>query len=128
MSVGTAVLVIVMIVIAAIVGRATANARKRFGLNEAKAAARYVGDNPSSAQAIMGVVLGVLGYENTVAEDVRALAEEKSRENAASAKSIETNEAEIERLMHDSVGLHAEITANEAEVAGAEQVADLFRS
>ncbi|OGY98694.1 MAG: hypothetical protein A3E09_00460 [Candidatus Liptonbacteria bacterium RIFCSPHIGHO2_12_FULL_60_13] len=127
MSVGTAVLVIVMIVIAAIVGRATANARKRFGLNEAKAAARYVGDNPSSAQAIMGVVLGVLGYENTVAEDVRALAEEKSRENAASAKSIESNEAEIGRLNDENRDLHVAIAANEAEVADAGQMAALFR-
>ena len=127
MSFGMIVLLIVIAVVALVVGHITASTKKRFGLKEAKAAARYVGGSPDSARAIMGVVLGVLDYQNTVAEDVRALAEEKSRENAASTKSIEANEAEMARLEAESESLHGQIAANEAEVADAGQMAALFR-
>ena len=111
MSVGMIVLLIVVAVVALIVGRVTMSNRKRFGLKEAKGAARYVGSDPSAARVARSIVLGVLAYEDAVAEDVRALAEEKSRENAASAKSIESNEAEIGRLNDVNCDAHVAMAA-----------------
>lgn len=129
MSVGMIVLLVVVAVAALVVGHAIAysQSKKRFGLKEAKAAARYVGNSPDSARAIMGVVLGVLGYKNTVAEDVHALAEEMTRENESSAVDIADNDAQIERLSAKNHDLQDGIAANEAEVADAHQVAALFQ-
>ncbi|TSC59711.1 MAG: hypothetical protein LiPW15_731 [Parcubacteria group bacterium LiPW_15] len=50
-------------------GIAYANNLKRFGLREAFAAAKFV-KNADGASTVLGVVVGVLGFQNVVAEDV----------------------------------------------------------
>ena len=126
MGIGTIVALLVVAVVAVVIGRATVSTKKRFGLKEAEAAAQYVGNTPGAARPVMGVVLGVLGYRDAVAEDVSALVAAKAVENARAEADIAAHQAQIERLEQASEELAGEIAANQARVAGAERVAALF--
>lgn len=69
------VLVVLLLAVAFVVGGLVLTPTKRFGLKEARAALGYVrgdGGGPQVAKAILGVVVGVLNYQNTVAGDVKA--------------------------------------------------------
>jgi hypothetical protein len=83
---------------------------KRFGLKEAEAAASYLGHDTAAAKPVLGVVCGVLGYENKVAEDVAAFKEKVEVLNADRAGKVKANLAKID-------GLKAEIKAVEGENA-----------
>ena len=126
MIVGMTVLLIVVAIVAFVVGYVSMPDRKRFGLKEAEAAAQYVGNTPGAARPVMGVVLGVLGYRDAVAEDVSALVAAKAVENARAEADIAAHQAQIERLEQASEELAGEIAANQARVTGAERVAALF--
>ena len=99
---------------------------KRFGLKEAEAAARYVDNDTVAASAVKGVVVGVLGYQDAIAEDISSLSNDLGRENAVSQASIEANEEEIERLEQSNQELDAKIEVNLARAATAGRVAALF--
>lgn len=101
---------------------------KRFGLNQAEAALKYVqAGGAVVAQSILGVVVGVLGYENAVAEDVEeevnnlAVATERRNGKAsANEDKIAALNAEIERL------LAASDNANKR-TAQLREIAEVFR-
>ncbi len=89
-----------------------------FGLKEAESAARYAQD-AAQARAVLGVVVGVLGYENTVAADV---AQVVSLENEL----IEANKDQITAMKRQIATLEVSIADSNAHVASVRQVADLF--
>ena len=101
---------------------------KRFGLNEAEAALSYVKTGGAVvAQSILGVVVGVLGYENTVADDVKeetgnlaAASQNRNAKMSANEEKIRALRAEIDRLR----------TANgsdDARTARLREIAEIFR-
>ena len=106
-------LVILAALVAYIVGRNSAPTPepepepKRFGLNEAEAALKYVkAGGTVVAQAILATVVEVLKYENAVADDVEeevgnleAATERRSAKAGANEEEIEALQAEIERLL-----------------------------
>lgn len=108
---------------------------KRFGLKEAEAAAQYLGNDPAAAKPVMGVVCGVLGYENKVGADLAALKAEKDAENAKRSEERKANlveigrlEAEIEKVKAANDELGEQIDNANALVADKAEVAALFQS
>ncbi len=89
-----------------------------FGLKEAEGAARFAKD-ASQARAVLGVVVGVLGYENRVAADV---AQVVSLENEL----MGANKDQIAAMKRQIATLEASIADSNAHVASVRQVADLF--
>src|SRR3989338_6349668 len=110
---GYVVVVLVLLVIAWVVGRASAYKpeSKRFGLAEAEAAMRFV-STPDHVRPVLGVVVGILGYENRVADDVMAEAsgidgantERQARADAhnESTAELKAKIAHLERAIRNS--------------------------
>ncbi|MDP3784541.1 MAG: hypothetical protein Q8R12_00460 [bacterium] len=67
---------------------------KRFGVDEAKAAMRLI-NTQDQMRPILGVVVGVLGYENTVAEEVQYRVEGLDLNISDNVTRIDRNEAAI---------------------------------
>jgi len=74
--------------------------KKRFGLVEAERARTYLGE-PGQAQAVIGVVCGVLGYENAIATDVVAAASAQQVRIDGGKNTIGRFTEEIENLKSD---------------------------
>ena len=109
--IGTVVLVLVVAVIVALVMAATLRTKKHFGLTEAEAAQKYTGGNAESAKAVLGVVVGVLGYENRVSEDASAAlagldkeAHEREEAEKTCEEQIRVLEAQINALRTAATG------------------------
>lgn len=68
--------------------------RRRFGLKEAEAAAQYI-DRADAAQSVMAVVVGVLGYQNTVADDLESAEKDASALDDSDRSSIASTSAII---------------------------------
>ncbi len=103
------------------------NQPARFGLEQAKAAMRFARE-PGQAKAVLGTVMGVLGYENAIAADV-------AEARAAEAASIEecNRDAEVanDRIAHlrrQIAMLEEQITCSQLRNAKLERVAELFAS
>lgn len=73
------------------------NEKKRFGLAEAKAALRFASE-PSQVKAILGVVVGVLGFENAVAADVAEASTEVQKDTKATRRDIAESMGQIKAL------------------------------
>lgn len=125
-------LVVLAALVAYLVGRSAVPTPtpepKRFGLNEAEAALKYVKTGGAVvAQSILGVVVGVLGYQNTVADDVQ---EEVGNLDAAT----ERRSAKVSDNEDKIAALHAEIDRLVAATARADErieqlrgIAEIFR-
>lgn len=120
--------VLAVVVVAVVLGRVTARKEpKRFGLKEAEAAAAYVeGKGPGAASAVLGVVVGVLGYRSTVMDDVAKLQGEMSVANEAAATNIQEERREIANLEAKIRNLEADIAGNRRQAEHAAKIADLF--
>ncbi|MDO8522880.1 MAG: hypothetical protein Q7S12_01160 [bacterium] len=90
------VLLVVVLVLAITVIRQ--GQPKRFGLAEAEAAMRFTGDNPETAKAVKGVVVGVLGFQDGVADDVSARVTEDDEASAKRGEDVSNAQAEIAAL------------------------------
>ena len=124
--------VVVAYVVAYIWGRVFAPAPapepKRFGLDEADAALSYVRASETAVtQAVMAVVVGVLGYYNAVAEDVaeetNSLAAVKARRDAKASD----DEDKIEALRAEIALLRAANASADQRVAALHEIAEIFR-
>ena len=89
--------------------RGTPEEPKRFGLEQAKAADEYVTDD-SQRRAVKGVLLGVLGYENQVAEDV-------DQETAALAENGDCRNTQVENYQKTIADLQEEIEDLKEQIA-----------
>lgn len=85
--------------IASLIGNASAApaAKPRFGLVEAQRALPWI-KTPEQAQAVFGVVVGVLGFEDGVAADIVSAQAELDRDIAGSQERIARNERQIASL------------------------------
>lgn len=98
---------------------------KSFGLRQAEGAMKFAKD-PAQVGAVLGVVVGVLGYQNTVAADVAA-ADDAERVNIGTNKAdISATENDIKALRQRIAHLEAEVTASSARRAQLAEVAKLF--
>jgi len=101
--------------------------RPQFGLKEAEAASAFT-RNPDQAQAVMAVVVGVLGYENTVAADVEAEATEQQLRVAGFSSQIENREEQIASLQAQITTLAVRIDESKAREAAVRTVGQIFAS
>lgn len=98
---------------------------RSFGLRQAEGAMKFAKD-PAQVGAVLGVVVGVLGYQNTVAADVAA-ADEDQRVNIGTSKSgISTAEKTIAALKQEIASLEGEIKVAADRRAQLAEVAKLF--
>ncbi|MDO8442973.1 MAG: hypothetical protein Q7S81_01820 [bacterium] len=81
---------------------------KCFGLNEMEAAERFV-KTDGERNAVKGVLLGVLGYKNTIEEDLDQLADEAAESDSAMANRAADNHAAIADREDKIAKLKAEI-------------------
>ena len=79
---------------------------KTFGLEEARRARALI-KTPEQAEAVKAVVVGVLNYEDTVAEEAEDAADELERAKGSNIHRISTHEDEIEALEVRIAALHA---------------------
>lgn len=98
---------------------------KRFGLKEAEAAAQYI-STADAAQPVMAVIVGVLGYENTVAGDLTEVAAFVATLNVKARDKVDHANWEISDLKREIDQLQAQINAREAELTEKRLVAALF--
>ena len=130
------IVAIVAAVLAYIVAKSMIKSEpKRFGLKEAEAAAKYINGDPAAAKPVMGVVIGVLGFENKVDEDLQKLMNEKDADNAKRTEELRANTNEIGRLLAEiekvraaNVELDNQMADAVALVADKAKVAELFKS
>ncbi len=123
---GTLVLVGIVAVIAAVLGALLTRTSKRFGLKEAESAQGYIGDSRESANAVMGVVVGVLGYENRVSEDVDAALAELDKEAHEREQAEKTYEEQIRALEAQIEALKVQADTDTARVTEIRATAKLF--
>lgn len=102
-----------------------AGAPKRFGLKEAEAAARYV-STADAARSVMAVVVGVLGYANTVADDLTDVVSKAATFNDEANIDIDEANKEIENLKETVKQLQVEINDRETRLAETKRIAALF--
>lgn len=99
--------------------------KQRFGLPQAEAAMKFAKD-AGQVGAVLGTVVGVLGYENAVAADV-AEANTAIRVNIAESKvDIATSESEINVLRRRIALLEGQIDTSTRRQAQLAEVAKLF--
>ena len=101
---------------------------KRFGLTEAEVAMTYIRTGETAVtQAVMAVVVGVLGYRNAVAEDVQeevcnlaAVTEHRNVRMNADKDKIAALQVEIEQLLAANAGANQRATQ-------LREIAEIFR-
>jgi len=98
---------------------------KRFGLAQAEAAMRYI-TKKEQAKTAMGVVIGVLGYENAVKTDVTDATAELTRKNASRGEEIASNEDTITNLYRRIAGLKLNQEAAATHMAELAKIAEIF--
>ena len=130
--VGWIIVILVVAAVAFVVGRAYAfeltPESKRFGLTEAEVAMSYIRTGGIAVtQAVMAVVVGVLGYRNAVAEDVQeevcnlaAVTEHRNVRMNADKDKIAALQVEIEQLLAANAGANQRATQ-------LREIAELFR-
>ena len=110
-------------------GSAPAPEPKRFGLEQAEAAMAYVGSaGPAAVKAVLGVVVGVLGFENAVATDAATVASDLAEGRRWSETKVDANLAEISVLEAKIAGLRSGIASNDARAEAVRKIADAFKS
>ena len=122
------VVVVILMAVAVLVGRlaaASAVASKRFGLKEAEAAAQYVG-TADAAFRVMAVVVGTLGYENKVADDMNAVLVNTGNLNDEDYEEIADSNHKIAELNQTIAGLQSLIDSRRTELTEKKRVAALF--
>jgi len=131
---GVWIAVILVVLVAFAIGRVSAAQPpkpkpepKRFGLDQAEAAMKYVGSaGPSAVKAVLGVVVGVLGFENAVASDVKGVIDELDRDMTRYGDHIEGAQNEIEALKARIVELQRYVATNQEEVARVMAIGEAF--
>ncbi len=124
--VGTVVLVLVVAFVVGLVMAVAMRTNKRFGLKEAEGAQKYTGGNAESAKAVLGVVVGVLGYENRVSEDVNAALAELDKEAHEREEAEKTCEEQIRVLEAQIEALRATATSDNERGSEIRATAKLF--
>lgn len=118
----------VAMVFGVVVGRTYCVGKKRFGLKEAEAAMQYIGRDSGAARPVMGVVLGVLQYENAVAKDVAELATKLNDDNDEATEKIDANRRQISELEAANADLLTDIARNHDRSSKVLELASLFQA
>lgn len=98
---------------------------KTFGLAQAQAAMQYITDQ-TQARTVLGVIVGVLGYQNTVTQDVSESVQAQEAAKTRRSETIIGNEQLIEELKAQIRGLRVHNSASDEEVAQLQRLAELF--
>lgn len=99
--------------------------QQRFGLPQAEGAMKFAKD-PAQVGAVLGVVVGVLGYENAVAADVASANADAQAQITASKADISTNEKEIAALKRHIIFLEGQVKMSTDRQAELAEIAKLF--
>ncbi|MCR4333870.1 MAG: hypothetical protein NUV60_02555 [Patescibacteria group bacterium] len=98
---------------------------KRFGLTQAEGAMQFAKE-PAQIQSVLGVVVGVLGYENTVAADVAATTADVQTSVQTGEAGIAKNEREIAKLQRRIAELQEQVAAMKGRKTELADIAKLF--
>jgi|SRR3989344_3324810 len=101
-------------------------AKKRFGLNEAEAAMRWIRDK-AHVQSVLAVACGVLGYENKVAEDASVTIKHFDFRNEERDQNVAFKISMIERIGAEIEDLKMQISSTNTRAAEVKELAELFK-
>jgi len=101
------------------------NEPARFGLKQAEGAMKFAKDQ-TQVGAVLGVIVGVLGYQNAVAVDVAAANNAERVEIGLNKEEISKNDTEIGALQRENAELQREIAASTARQGQLAEIAKLF--
>ena len=128
----TVIVAVVVGIIALFLGRMLASSHpqpepKRFGLAEAEAALAYVGNaGPGAVRAVLGVVVGVLQFENAVADDAAQEVADLSADSDRWKMKVTDNQVTIDALRAKIVCLEAAMVSNDKRAEAVRKVAEAF--
>ena len=98
---------------------------KIFGLRQAEAALRFVSD-PAQVKGVLAVVVGVLGFKNTVAADVAAARSTAQERAAASQQDVVATRDRIAAMERYIADLENQIAGANARDTRLGEIAGLF--
>jgi len=101
------------------------NEPKRFGLTEAEAAMRFASE-PGQVKAVVATVVGVLGFEDTIATDVAQATSEAQAHIDSDGRSIETHEEQIVKLNRQIANLKGWVATSTGRQVELRRIAKLF--
>lgn len=100
---------------------------KVFGLEQAMASVQYLKDvGPQGAKVLMAVLMGALGYTNTVSTDVGVEVNQHRRFQQKNLEKMKANEDMMASLASMNAGLRSSNNHADGVVAELEKIAAMF--
>jgi len=100
---------------------------KVFGLKEASSSMQYLKDvGPQGAKVVMAVLMGALGYVNTVGRDVEAEVGLYHRAQAKRSARVMGNQEQVNALLAENVDLTEDNKRDDHNIAMLKSIAETF--